>query len=373
MNCLALNPDDDKAISNGLMSLNYDANSLAEQIAEAHRSAGHWYATHYPQRKRRFLNQRKADRTLRVAYLSSDFRRHPVAHFILPVLQQHNRQQVRPYVYYTSPVRDEFTALAEKSSHQFVHAWDFDNAALASRIEQDNIDILVDLNGATAGGRLPLLAARAAPVQMTWLGYPNSTGLNSVDYRIVDHITDPAPAADSLATETLFRLPGPFSVYDPIDSLPDVTPPPSLSSGRITFGSFNNLAKYNDNLLECWSELLRRTPQAVLLLKDPSFEMTAVKERMLVWLERHGIPRQRVELLGFMASREEQFNAYSLIDIHLDTFPYNGTTTTCEALLMGVPVVTPSNTPERMRISSPSLRWLTNCDVPVRRRSPAST
>lgn len=350
------NPQHERARDNALLAMNYAPGYTAQQIFERHRKAGQWRQQQFPERRGRFENSRATDRPLRVAYLSSDMRRHPVAHFILPVLQHHDPQRVEPYVYYTSSQKDEFTRRAEQYAHAFVHACDFDDRTLLSRMQQDRIDLLVDLNGASAGGRLSLLAARAAPVQITWLGYPNTTGLDTVDYRLTDNITDPAPGADALCTEKLIRLPRQFSVYDPLEPAPPVRPGPGAETGHLVFGSFNNLAKINRDVIACWAQLLQQVPASRLLLKDYAFDSQASRECLLAAFQTHGIAPERISFLGLIPDKREHLAAYAAIDIHLDSFPYNGTTTTCDSLLMGVPVVTLQGQDHRSRVGASLLR-----------------
>jgi predicted O-linked N-acetylglucosamine transferase (SPINDLY family) len=350
------NPLHERARVNALLAMNYAPEFSASQIYQKHLDAGQWYQQQFPQRSRTFLNSRSANRPLHVGYLSSDIRRHPVAHFILPVLQQHDHRRIQPYVYYTSQQLDDFSLQAQKSAHTFIHAWGLDDRALAARLEQDRIDILVDLNGASAGGRLSLLAARSAPVQITWLGYPNTTGLNTVDYRLTDCITDPSPAADAFCTEKLLRLPRLFSVYDPLEPAPPLSPGPAYETGHIVFGSFNNLSKINETLIACWAELLQQVPDSRLVMKDYAFDSPGPRESLLAAFQSFGIAAERISFLGLIADKREHLAAYGSIDIHLDSFPYNGTTTTCDSLLMGVPVVTLQGQDHRSRVGASLLR-----------------
>ncbi|HET6565519.1 MAG TPA: hypothetical protein VFG52_08915, partial [Xanthomonadales bacterium] len=272
---LALNPDLISVRSSELFCLNYDAHLSAEEIFQRHRAMGNWLVEKFPQRNRRFFNSRLVDRPLKVAYLSSDFSHHPVAYFILPVLRNHRAAQVRSFLYHTHEKSDDFTEKCAAAADQYLSVWDYDDHALASQIDRDGIDILVELNGASSGNRLSLLAQRAAPVQITWLGYPNTTGLPTVDYRIVDAITDPAPHAAALNTEKLLYLPRLFSVYDPLCDLPPVAPPPCGLNGYVTFGSFNNINKLTRPQLSLWAEILRQLPEAKLLFKYPSLDFQA--------------------------------------------------------------------------------------------------
>jgi predicted O-linked N-acetylglucosamine transferase (SPINDLY family) len=212
--------------------------------------------------------------------------------------------------------------------------------ALAERIRADGIDILVDLAGHTAHNRLRVFAHKPAPVQVTWLGYSNTTGLRAIDYRIVDDMTDPPGAADGFASETLLRLPGGFLCFGAPKDAPEPAAPPCLRTGAVTFGSFNNPAKVSAAAFDVWAQLLIRSPGARLLLKGKPFADEATCAWFLARFRERGIAAERVQLVAWLPSSTAHLGLYEKIDIALDPFPYNGTTTTCEALWMGVPVVT---------------------------------
>ncbi len=219
----------------------------------------------------------------------------------------------------------------------------------AELIREDRIDILVDLAGHTAGSRLLVFARKPAPVQATWCGYPATTGLAAIDYRITDALADPPGETDHLHTERLVRLPGAFLCYGPPADAPAVSNLPARASGHITFGCFNFLAKVTPRIVEAWSALLAAVPGARLVLK--SAPLVDESTRRLVWerFRAHGTDPGRVELLG-PVTREQHLETYHRIDIALDTFPYHGTTTTFEALWMGVPVVTAAGATHASRV-----------------------
>ena len=214
------------------------------------------------------------------------------------------------------------------------------DTAVAQRIRDDGIDILVDLAGHTAGNRLVVFTERPAPVQMTWLGYPNTTGLSAMDYRLTDAVADPQGIDDTLHSETLLCLPNGFLCFAPEPDAPEIGPLPALANGHVTFGSFNNLAKVTPEVMETWAAILHRVPRSRLLMKAGSLADEETRKRYLEILVALGIDAGRVELLSWIASNSGPLGAYGRVDIGLDPFPYNGTTTTCEALWMGVPVVT---------------------------------
>lgn len=278
------------------------------------------------------------NRRLRVAYLSPDLRRHSVAFFIEPALARHDRERVEVFAYYTHWRRDAHTERLQGLVDHWVDAGTLNDEALAARIRADRIDILVDLAGHTDGARLGVLDRRAAPLQMTLLGYPNTTGMGSVDYRLTDWRADP-PGSEDFSSERLLRLPGSYFCYRPPRRAPAVAVPPSLASGRITFGSFNLHVKYSDRVLACWARLLDDVPDARLLIKSGNLQNDEVREPLLRRMRAAGIDPARCELRGKVADLDAHLAMYHEVDIALDSFPYNGATTTCEALWMGVPVV----------------------------------
>ena len=206
-------------------------------------------------------------------------------------------------------------------------------------IHKDKIDILIELTGHTAGNRLDVVAMKPAPIQITYLGYPNTTGLQSVDYRFVDDCTDPWNTTQQF-TEELVRLPKCFLTYTPPQPAPAVAALPAINNKYITFGSFNNLAKISQNVLVVWSTILRNIPNSRFVMKCKPFASTAVQQRILAQFANNGIDSSRIDLMPLMQRNYDHLKAYELIDIALDSWPYAGTTTTCESLFMGVPVIT---------------------------------
>jgi predicted O-linked N-acetylglucosamine transferase (SPINDLY family) len=210
---------------------------------------------------------------------------------------------------------------------------------LANVIRADKVDILLELTGHTANNRLGTMARRPAPVQATWIGYPNSTGLRSIDYRFTDAICDPLDTTQTF-TEQLVRLPGCFLCYTPAHDAPEVAPLPAVRNGYITFGSFNALAKQTPEVLAVWARILRSIPASRLVLKNKPFACDVVRQKFWAVFESHGISRDRVDLLPLTLATKDHLSQYGLMDICLDPWPYAGTTTTAEALFMGVPCLT---------------------------------
>jgi len=198
----------------------------------------------------------------------------------------------------------------------------------------------VDLAGHTAGNRLPVFGYRPAPIQMTWIGYPDTTGMTAIDYRLTDAIADPPGETDSLHTEKLIRITGGCWAYAGPGIAPAPSSSPAISNGFVTFGSFNNLPKVTPKVLEVWAGILRQVPRSRLAIKAAGLRGQMGRDYVLRHLTAFGIELGRVELLGWAPTTASHLELYNRIDIALDTFPYNGTTTTCEALWMGVPVIT---------------------------------
>jgi len=210
--------------------------------------------------------------------------------------------------------------------------------AVVDLVRQDRIDILVDLGGHFRGNRLGVFAHRPAPIQVTYLGYPDSTGLSQMDYRLTDPWAD-LPDADRFYTERLWSLPAGFLCYRPPSDAPPVQGLPAQREKCVTFGSFNNNCKMTQQVLGLWARVLHRVPGSRMLLKFKGGHSPELKERYVLAFERLGVSRQRVEVLGWKTP-QDHLDTYNKVDIALDTYPYNGTTTTCEALWMGVPTVT---------------------------------
>ncbi|QCG93032.1 tetratricopeptide repeat protein (plasmid) [Azospirillum sp. TSA2s] len=281
-------------------------------------------------------------RRLRIGYLSVEFRTHLGGYFLTPLFDGHDRSAFEIHCYSNLPdgAGDRLTPYFKEKADGWHSVHGLDDAALAARVRADGIDILVDLAGHSGLNRLPALALRPAPVQMTWLGYPNTTGMEAVDYRLVDAISDPPGPADAHAAERLLRLPAPFLCFRPPADAPAVVPLPAEAAGVITFGSFNKLAKLSDGTIRLWAEVLRRTPASRLLLKDKPLDCADTAAALRVRFQEAGVDPARLILLGWTDDPAGHLGLYNRIDIALDPTPYNGTITTCDALWMGAPVVT---------------------------------
>ena len=347
---LSLKPDAGQAASNRLYCLAYGSGVSAEALADQHRAWGQRYGG--VPRPSAYLNDRDHERRIRIGYVSGDFRAHSVAYFLEPLLRAHDRAAVELFAYAETSRPDRVTERLMGLCDHWRFTVGVTDEALAERIRADRIDILIDLAGHTAGSRLGVFARKPAPVQATWLGYPNTTGLDAIDYRIVDAVTDPPGVADALATEALVRLDGGFLCYAPLAEAPEVAPPPSLSGAPLTFGSFNNPAKLSDETVVIWAKLLERVPEARLKLKGNVLADPVARARCEARFAAAGLDPTRLLLQGWTPDLDSHLRAYEQVDIGLDPFPYNGTTTTCEAMWMGVPVVTLAGTRHSGRVGA---------------------
>lgn len=333
---LAAAPGHPALLSSLAFAMNYADDATPAEVFDAHRAYGRAIAatSAVPPRK---PQPAERDRRLRVAYLSPDFRAHSVAWFVEALFRHHDRSQVEVVGWSNARQADGVTARLQGLADRWgVVAADGPDA-LARRAANERIDVLVDLAGNTAGHRLEDLARRLAPVQVTYLGYPATTGVPSVDARLVDATTDP-PGAEALSTEELVRLDRCFLAYAAPDAGPAV--PRAPAGAPPTFGSFNALPKLSPSVLDAWSRLLAGVPGARLVLKARGMEDGAVRAMLGDAFKARGIETGRVEILPPTPGTPEHLALYGRIDVALDTFPYNGTTTTVEALWMGVPVVT---------------------------------
>lgn len=337
---LAIKPDHARAHSNLLLTLNYVAASQEPVYEESLRFDACQAAALRPARPS-FANSREPQRVLRVGYLSADFRRHSVAYFLKAILAAHDRERVQVFCYPSVERTDEVTAAFQQLADHWRPILGLTDAAAAEQVRHDGIDILVDLGGHTGGNRLLVFARKPAPVQVTWLGYPNTTGLAAMDYRLTDAIADPPGEADALHSEALVRLPGGFLCYQPGDEVASgAVVPRDGAAGVMTFGSFNTLSKVTPDVIRVWAEILNRIPGSRLLLKSEALDEEGTRARFLAAFATHGIAAGRIELVPWILDYREHMALYSRVDVALDPFPYNGTTTTCEALWMGVPVIT---------------------------------
>lgn len=332
-------PDAPVAHSNLLLCMNYSAHD-PEAVFEEHRQ---WQERHaagvaplppaHP--------DLSPDRRLRIGYVTADLYGHSVGYFFKPLLEQHDREAFEVTCYTNAWRSDGMTAdWLSALPDRWCDTTRMTAEEIAETVRADEIDILIDLSGHTAHHRLLTFAYRPAPVQVTYCGYANTTGLDAIDYRLTDAWADPPGTTEAFHSETLVRLPGGFLAYQPKPDVPEPSDPPSLENGYVTFGSFNHLPKVAPAVIAVWSRILNAVPDSRFSYKALAFGDDATRERILREFEAHGVDRARIDLVAWTISHSEHLELYSRIDIALDTFPYAGTTTTCETLWMGVPIVT---------------------------------
>jgi len=335
---LELNPYNCDAHSNLLFAMNYlsqvsQADLLAESLQWNDVHTAGIFAMQHESGTDRFRNGR-----LHIGFVSGDFKRHPVGYHLLPILAAHDREQFAIYCYETIHEPDDLTVQMQ----EYVDGWRdisrLSDEDAAKVVCDDRIDILIDLAGYTKGSRLCLFAHKPAPVQVSWLGYFNTTGVKAIDYMIADETTIPA-GEERLYSEKIIRLPGSRFCYAPPDYAPQVVEPPVLNNGFITFGSFNNLAKLSSETVQLWSRVLMAVPGSRLLLKWSTLGRKKERDSLLRKFSRSGIDAERLLLRG-KSSHSGMLLEYGDVDIALDPFPFSGGMTSCEALWMGVPVLT---------------------------------
>ena len=333
--------------SNYVLTLNYPSQPDLAAIFQEHKKFGDKFESFVPRMyvnpllsKTRAVANADPARRLRVGYVSPDFNDHAVGKFIEPVLAAHDTTKFEVFCYYNKNRVDDATKRMQAVAAHWRMTADISDGDLATTIQNDTIDILVDLSGHTGLNRLLVFARKPAPIQVTWIGYPNTTGLSTMDYRITDAFADPIGATESLHTEKLTRMPECFSCFKAPNNAPEVKALPAAAHGQITFGSFNNFAKITPEVMRVWIAILARVPGSRLVLKNWCLDNDRMKTFMLEAFARCGATPGQIELWNPNTSNFDHLNCYNSIDIGLDPFPYNGTTTTCDALWMGVPVIT---------------------------------
>jgi predicted O-linked N-acetylglucosamine transferase (SPINDLY family) len=342
-----LDPDYLAAQSTYLMALHQSDRVSPEQIAAATRAWG----TRFAQQQAAAAAGSGADlaagaglsvdpvtpAVLRVGFISGDLRTHSVAHFLEPIASARDREAFRYFFYSTAYTQDAVTERLRGYADEWRDVSQLGADALIDRIRADGIDVLVDLAGHTELNRLAVFARRAAPVQIAYLGYPDSTGLANLDYRITDAVTDPEPDADRWHTERLLRLPESQWCFRPFGTAAAPGPLPARKAGFVTFGSFNNITKVSDTVLECWVQILLKSPTSRLRLTRVRSPERAADIAEL--FRRSGVAADRIEFVPYRSEVPYGLQ-FAGVDIALDPYPYNGVTTTCESLYFGLPVVT---------------------------------
>ncbi len=335
---MELDPSSSDTQSNYLLCHMYLSEMDPKTVFEEHRKWGLEKAKKTPPAFK--FKPRSPGSKLRVGFLSGDLCHHPVAHFIEPLFREYNKESFEFVAYGDQRKSDEFSERFAKQVDLWRETCSLTDEALAKKIHEDRVDILFELSGHTAYNRMGVLALKPAPLQASYLGYPGTTGLPTMDFRITDELVDPAGMTEKFHTERLIRLSRCAWCYEPDAVAPEVGTLPFQRNGHITFGCFNNMAKLNPALFDMWAEILIKVPDSHLRLKARTLTDDRVKNELKDYFIAKGIAAERLDFFGHTRKIHEHLNHYHEVDIALDSFPYHGTTTTCEAMWMGCPVVT---------------------------------
>lgn len=316
-----------------ISTLNYSDRATSHEIAQMHKFLGSFLLALKMQKP--YRNDRNPNRKIKLGYASSDFKWHSVSFFFEPLLLAHDRKRFHITLFSSGLEHDRVTERFKKYCDKFVEISGEPDAVFCRRVRDEKIDILIDLSGYTAGHRLFAFAMGGAPIQVTYIGYPNTTGVPGIDYRIVDKWTDP-PGNDEEASEQLVRLDRCFLCFMPEDDPPEIA---IRDQSEIVFGSFNAIQKITETTMDLWSEVLHAVSNSRIEIKAGGLEYHRSQDRIVGGLTSRGISQDRIHILEYQKDLKNALELYNRIDIALDTFPYHGTTTTCEAMWMGVPVV----------------------------------
>lgn len=337
--------------SNLLMTLCYSTEISTDDLFLEHRKFGEVQEKNLA-RPVSYPNAKEPERRLKLGYVSPDFRTHSVSYFFEPVLAAHDRGAVEVFLYANHLHGDAVSARLKSMADHWREIRGLSDDEAFGLIQRDGIDILVDLAGHSADNRLLLMARKPAPIQGTWIGYPNTTGLSAVDFRFTDAVADPVGDCDKWHTERLIRLPDGFLCFRPPEDAPEVLPLKPRQMGQCVFGCFNNHAKVSPYVAALWAEILKALPESVLMVKNRSMDDPRARGEILERFAGLGISPERVKTVGRIPGRGSHLGAYNLIDISLDTHPYSGTATTCESLWMGTPVLTLAGLTHVSRVSA---------------------
>ena len=324
--------------SNLLATQHYEPGIRLADLAASHSAWNDQHAAGLRDKSPSPDSVQRDDPKLRIGFVSADFMKHPVGYFFVRFLESLPPHLCNSFCYADRVRHDDLTDRIERCTGTWRDVTHLADEQLAEQIRQDGIDVLFDLAGHSRGNRLLVFARRPAPVQVTWIGYIGTTGLDAIDYLVADEHHIPL-GAEEFYSENIIRLPETRFCYDPPSDAPPVGALPAGSTGRVTFGCFNNPAKVNPAVVAVWCSLLKQVPDARLVLKYRGLNTGSTAKRFLQLFADRGIGQERIQLRGW-TSHDEMLGEYNEIDIALDPFPFSGATTTCEALWMGVPVVT---------------------------------
>jgi protein O-GlcNAc transferase len=337
-NALAVSPNYAQAHSNLIQTMQYSPFHDGPAILRECRT---WNQIHAEPLKKSILphsNTKSKNRRLRIGYVSPDLYMHPVARFLLPLLKAHNRNHFEVICYSSAGVPDALTEQCREHAHAWRPICGLPDEQVSQLIRQDRIDILVDLAMHTGNTHLLAFARKPAPVQVTFMAYCGTTGLDTMDYRLTDTFLDPPGQNDDCYSEKSARLPASMWCFQPTNQEPELASPPSQKTGQITFGCLNNFCKVSEQALEAWRLILQATPTSNLLLHAPSGQP---RDTVRAFMEGGQVSPERIRFVDRLPYAE-YVRTYHNIDVALDPFPYGGATTTCDALWMGVPVVSMS-------------------------------
>ncbi len=332
---LRLKPHFPVAHNNLVYTRQFQPGVTAEELKELHVGWDHRHAASLRDQWPDHGNDPDPDRPLRIGMVSPNLGRHPVGYFLIRLFE--NKPDDLEFLCYSDRKPDNLTERFKKASDGWLEIGGMPDATLAHRIRSDRVDILFHLAGHTSGNRLLTLARKPAPIQISWVGYAGTTGLEAMDYLISDRFHTPE-GQDIGFTERLIRMPDSYICYAPPPYAPPVGPPPFETNGHVTFGFFGTPAKINNSVLAAWSKILQEVPGSRLVLKYPAMDCTGNRKRIVEEIARHGVDASRLTLEG-ESPHQEMLARYNGIDIILDTFPFSGGLTACEAMWMGVPVV----------------------------------
>jgi predicted O-linked N-acetylglucosamine transferase (SPINDLY family) len=337
---IRLQPDLDEAYTTRLLAMQYRTHSH-KVVLDAHRQWARARADQIPTLATQALPQNITDRPLRVGLVSADFYDHPVAYFLEPLLAAHDRSRLEVTCYSSVRVADALTQRLQANADHWRDVSLLPHERVAAQIVDDRIDVLIDLAGHTAGSRLPVFAMKPAPVQVSYLGYPATTGLSKIDFRLTDNIADPPGATELQYTETLVRLPKTLACYAPPTTSPPVGGLPALRpdcNGQITFASFSSLTKIAPETIDLWARALRAVPNSRMVVMGRGAGGAGFADRLRAQFSRFGVGPERIDLRP-SGTLDEYLKFHHEVDVILDTFPFNGHTTLCHALWMGVPAI----------------------------------
>ncbi len=333
---LVIKPEYSECHSNLLLYLNYHADIHEKTLYDSH---ANWAASHQSFPIQKIPSESKNfSHPIRIGFVSGDLCRHPIGYFLLPVLRNLSLQLFEVTCYSNNFLEDDLTAIIKKHCHQWRNISSMRDQEALKTIQDDSIDILFDLSGHTNRNRLTLFSLRAAPLQISWLGYPHTTGVEAIDYVLSDSICLPDFMHWQFAERVAF-LPNSRCCYEAPLYAPAVGDLPAEKNGHVTFASFNNPVKLNKKTIALWSNILERCENSILVLSWKTLDDKSIKARILGLFKEQGIEREKIVLLGGARTHKQVFQDYNDVDIALDTFPFSGGLTSCEALWMGVPVI----------------------------------